>query len=235
MTHDSTSARQDDHGPSGGRIGSLVARAGNLEYDRFLFFSDAVFAIAITLLVVDLRVPASANFRAAHVIRTAVPGMVGFGIGFVAIGIFWLGHHSMWRYIPVADGPLIRLNLLFLGTIAFLPYPTALISAGTSQTASVVFFAACAGAAGLAQFAIWLYAVRVPGLVDSAFNRRQRRLMALRTLRGPLVFLVSIPVAFASPVAAQYLWIMIGVLGLAISRLARRQESGKPEADPAAG
>src|SRR5881394_3332137 len=71
--------------------------AGNLEYDRVLFFSDAVFAIAITLLV---------------------------------IGLFWMGHDRLFRYITALDRQIIFLNLLFLGTIAFLPYPTALLFAG---------------------------------------------------------------------------------------------------------
>lgn len=210
-----------------GRVGirrwlgpGLVVRAGNLEFERVLFFSDAVFAIAITLLVVDLRVPASSAIRSTHVLRAAIPGMIGFGIGFGAIGLFWLGHHSLCRFLTAMDGPALRLNLLFLGFIAFLPYPTALLSATSGQVAAVVFFAVCAGGAGLAEAAFWLYALRVPGMVGPGLAAGRRRVVTLRTLRIPLVFLVSIPVAFASPTAAEYLWLMLLVLNLVINRFA---------------
>ena len=143
-----------------------LARAGNLEYDRVLFFTDAVFAIAITLLVVDLRVPeAVEHVVAKQELHDAISSIIGFAISFAVIGIFWVGHHSLFRYIKAFDRRLILLNLLFLGVIAFLPYPTQLLSVtSTKQTAAVVFYAACAGVAGLAEAAVWAYAPgRVPG------------------------------------------------------------------------
>ena len=102
-----------------------LAVAGHLEYDRILFFNDAVFAIAITLLVVDLR-PPDPNVYSGQALREAVPGIVGFAISFAVIGLFWMGHHAIFRYVTAFDRGLIMLNLLFLGTIAFLPYPTEL-------------------------------------------------------------------------------------------------------------
>jgi uncharacterized membrane protein len=201
--------------------------AGNLEFDRVLFFSDAVFAIAITLLVVDLRVPISATIRSAHVLRAAVPNMIGFGIGFVVIGLFWIGHHSLFRHIVAINGLLIRLNLLFLGTIAFLPYPTALLSATSpSQVASVVFFAVCVAAAGLTEAAIWLYARRVPGLLSTGIPSWQRRRITLRILVAPVVFLASIPVALVAPRQAEYVWIAVYVLDLFLNLMTRQEEGG---------
>ena len=201
--------------------------AGNLEFERVLFFSDAVFAIAITLLVVDLRVPISATIRSAHVLRAAVPDMIGFGIGFVVIGLFWLGHHSLFRHIVAMNGSLIRLNLLFLGTIAFLPYPTALLSATSpTQVGSVVFFAVCVAAAGLTEAAIWLYALRVPRLVSTGIPPWQRRKITLRMLVAPVVFLASIPVALVAPGSAEYVWIAVYVLDLFLNLMTRREEGG---------
>ena len=126
-----------------------LAIAGNLEYDRVLFFSDAVMAIAITLLVVDLRVPDVVR-TARRELATAEPKILSFGISFVVIGLFWLGHHHLFRYITALDRRLILLNLLFLGTIAFLPYPTQVFGAALraghgERTAAVFFNAVCAG------------------------------------------------------------------------------------------
>jgi uncharacterized membrane protein len=125
-------------------------------------------------------------------LRNAIPGMRSFGISFAVIGIFWLSHHAMFRYITAVGRRLILLNLLFLGTIAFLPYPTELLSSG-NQAPAVIFYAACCSAAGLAEAACWLYATR-PGA----------------DLAAPA----------AAPALATYLWILIWIAGLAVSRLA---------------
>ena len=121
-----------------------------------LFFSDAVFAIAITLLVVDIRVP-DVVLSTSHQLHSDKYRILGFAISFLVIGLFWMGHHRLFRFITALDRPLLFLNLVFLGTIAFLPYPTALLFASsTKQPAAPVFYAACVawrgpgGAGGLA-------------------------------------------------------------------------------------
>jgi uncharacterized membrane protein len=212
------------------RLSGGLLKAGSLEFERVLFFSDAVFAIAITLLVIDLRVPVSSAIRSAHVLREAVPQMTGFGIGFALIGVFWLGHHSVFRQVVAMNGALTRLNLLFLGTIAFLPYPTALLSAAEGQVASTVFFAAWVAAAGLTEAAVWLYALRVPGLVDPDLSREQRRGVARRILVAPVVFVVSIPVALVAPEPAEFVWIMVWVLNHLLSRITQGEEGSRARA-----
>ena len=189
-----------------------------------LFFSDAVFAIAITLLAVDLRVPPSlgrTGMSVGRVIGDAAPSLFGFGISFAVIALFWLGHHGVFRYITAMDRPLIGLNLVFLGTIAFLPYPTEVLSASNDQAAAVVFYAACAAAAGIAEGAVWLYATRSQARLAHLSAQDVRRHILLRIARIPVVFLASIPVAIVAPRIAPYLWILIGVAGLVINRFAR--------------
>jgi hypothetical protein len=118
----------------GRRALNPLSVAGHLEYDRVLFFSDAVFAIAITLLVVDIRVPDIAGvvnaYQALHDARYKI---LGFAISFLVIGLFWMGHHRLYRYITALDRSLIFLNLLFL--IAFLPYRPLCCSQLISQVA----------------------------------------------------------------------------------------------------
>ena len=201
-----------------------LAIAGNLEYDRVLFFSDAVFAIAITLLVVDLRVP-DLVLNASEELKADGHKILSFGISFVVIGLFWLAHHHLFRYITALDRRLILLNLLFLGTIAFLPYPTALLSATKGeQVAATAFYAACVAATGLMELVIWLYAMRADGLVPASISPARRRYEVTRLLPVPLVFAVSIPVAFATPVAAQLSWLLLVPIGrlLRHTKLARQ-------------
>src|SRR5258708_11469542 len=171
------------------------ARSGFIEYDRVLFFSDAVFAIAITLLAIDLRVPITGKPsngilcpHTAGLCKFGIdqPGLISFGISFAVIGLFWLGHHSIFRYIVALDRTLIGINLLFLGTIALLPYPTALLNlTARPHAAGVVFYAACVGAAGLGEGVIWLYATSPRrGLADESAAAGRLR-YALRIARVP--------------------------------------------------
>jgi uncharacterized membrane protein len=212
----------------------MLARVGNLAYDRVLFFSDAIFAIAITLLVLDIKVPGG-EVSAAK-LHGELSSMVSFGISFVVIGLFWIGHHSVSRYIAAFDRPLIGINLLFLGTIAFLPYPTRLLSAGRDSptTAAVVFYAAWIAAAGLGECAMWVYASHVKGLLVPGTSPELRRYLTLRLLISPVVFLLSIPLAFYSPADTPYFWLLIVVAGRAL-RLFGRHEGAADGAERAAG
>lgn len=194
---------------------------GNLEYDRVLFFSDAVFAIAITLLVVDIRVPAVV-VNAARELHNSQGKILSFAISFLVIGLFWIGHHRLFRFITALDRTLIFLNLLFLGTIAFLPYPTALLFAGNTRApAAPVFYAACVAGAGLLELAVWLYAIRTKGLVPASFSPAFRRYETAQLLPTPVVFGLSIPVAFVAPGIAPFTWILLVPIGRLLPRIMR--------------
>jgi uncharacterized membrane protein len=229
----------------GRRQPQMLARAGHLEYDRILFFSDAIFAIAITLLIVDLPVQVErASSSGSHVVnsgvqlRDAVGGIEGFGISFAVIGLFWLGHHGLFRFVTAFDRPLMLLNLLFLGLIAFLPFPTALISAGsTSQAPAVVFYAVCAGSAGLMETFIWIYASHARTRLVADMSPDTSRLILLRTARVPLVFAISIGIAQVSAEWATYSWLLIMVTGIVINHLYGHHDPGADNlgaADPPA-
>ena len=211
----------DNAAQRGRRALNPLAVAGNLEYDRVLFFSDAVFAIAITLLVVDIRVPDIVTDTAQEL--SADKGrIVSFAISFLVIGLFWMGHHRLFRYIAALDRRLIFINLLFLGTIAFLPYPTALLFAGgTRQTTGPVFYAACVAVAGLMELAVWLYATHAKGLVPASVSPALRRYELGQLLPTPVVFLLSIPVAFIAPGVAPFTWILLVPIARILPRIMR--------------
>jgi uncharacterized membrane protein len=197
----------------------VLARAGQLEYDRVLFFSDAIFAIAITLLIVDLQVPDVAHVESGEQLRETLPQIGGFALSFAVIGLFWIAHHGLFRYIKGLNRSLVLLNLLFLGCIAFLPYPTALLSAAGDQPPATIFYAAAIAAAGLAEAAVWLYAIHIRKLALPGVSPAVRRGVLLRIIPTPVVFLLSIPVAITRPALAKYLWLLVFVSGLVLRRL----------------
>ena len=150
------------------------------------------------------------------------------------IALFWLAHHSTFRYIKAIDRPLMLLNLLFLGVIAFLPFPTELLSASSSsQAPGVVFYAACAGSAGLFETLAWYYAMRA-GLVEG-LDKSSQRLFLLRAARVPLVFGISIAIAQFDPRAATYFWLALVVTGWAVNSYYDRRTSRGAAAAPVEG
>jgi uncharacterized membrane protein len=174
-------------------------------------------------------VPDVAHLESGRQLRETLPQIGGFAISFAVIGLFWMAHHALFRHIKGLDRRLVLLNLLFLGSIAFLPYPTALLSAAADQVPATVFYAVSIAAAGLAEAAVWLYAIRIRELALPRVPRSVRRWVLLRTLRTPLVFLLSVPVAIARPALAKYLWLLVLVSALVLRRL-------EPvEAEPAEG
>ena len=204
-----------------------LARAEETEYDRVLFFSDAIFAIAITLLVVDLQVPDVPHLQSGRQLRETLPQLGGFALSFAVIGLFWIAHHGLFRHIKGFNRTLIMLNLLFLGCVAFLPYPTSLVSAAGDQVPATLFYAASIIAAGVAETAVWLYAIHIRELALPGVPPVVHRWVLLRILMTPVVFLLSVPVAIVRPDLAKYLWLLLIPVGMVLRRLE------PPEADPA--
>lgn len=115
-----------------------------LQFERLLFFSDAVFAIAITLLIIDIRLPAERLASEASLQRALlglIPNYVGFLISFIVIGQFWAGHRQLFSYASDCTPRTLLLNMVLLFAIAFLPFPTAVVNAYGGTTTGVLFYA----------------------------------------------------------------------------------------------
>jgi uncharacterized membrane protein len=119
---------------------------------RIEAFSDGVFAIAITLLVLELRIPASAYDDLWAAILDEWPAYLGYATSFITIGGIWLVHHSVFHRLAYADSTVMRLNLLLLLAVAFLPFPTQLVAEAIgnadAERTAVVFY-------GVALLACW--------------------------------------------------------------------------------
>jgi uncharacterized membrane protein len=201
--------------------------------ERAVFFSDAVFAIAITLLVIDLRLPEAAEAAGeagvAALLGEMVPRFIGFGVSFAVIGTFWLAHWRRFGYVQRVDERLLWLNLLLLAFIALLPFPTAVISARGDDPGAVILYVAVVAAAGAAGTACWGYAQRA-GLLLPGLPRDYIRLSALRGLVVPIVMVASLPLLLAGDHLVEWSWLLIIPAQIAVNRrLARvREEQGVP-------
>jgi uncharacterized membrane protein len=190
--------------------------------ERTSFFSDAVFAIAMTLMAVEIRVPTVPDEDLAQALREQVPEYLAFALSFAVVGAAWMSHHRMFRLLDRYDATLQRINLLGLLFVALVPYGTGVLAAYADQSVAVVVYAAIVGAMGLTNLAMWQYSWN-QGLFGPRLDPEIFGYLRARGVIVPAVFLASIPVALVSPDGAKYLWIAIAVLEVALIRVYRRR------------
>jgi uncharacterized membrane protein len=190
--------------------------AGRSETTRVEAFSDGIFAIAITLLVLEIRVPppnltdhGSGLFRA---LLHLWPSYLGYLISFVTIGIMWVNHHSMFTLIQRIDRYFLLISVLFLMFIALLPFPTALLAEYLAEPkgrrVAVAVYSASFVCIALSYNALWWYAARKGRLLDTNADTEAVRTISRRYLVGPLAYGLSFVLAFFNA------WASLAVHGL---------------------
>ncbi|HEY1918936.1 MAG TPA: TMEM175 family protein [Streptosporangiaceae bacterium] len=195
-------------------------------------FSDGVFAIAITLLVLTLAQPDD-YARLAGALGRNWPSLAAFVVSFAVIGIMWLNHHSVFSRFERIDRGLFYLNMLLLLTITFLPYPTGVLGEALAKhegtkTAAVVYGVTMALNA-FAWAAMWLYGSRHRRLLHESFPESERRTATLMFTSGVVIYTLAIGVAFLNAFAFLALQGAVGVyyaLDPISRRPGRRHEDG---------
>lgn len=133
------------------------------QLERMILFSDAVFAIVITLLVIEIKVPDIADtgmITSAQFVQRMeklFPNLLGFAISFFIVGLFWTIHHRVFGYVVHYDSKLIWLNLVMLFTIVFLPFSTILVSEYGALDISFIIYSFNLGFIGLMSYLILRY------------------------------------------------------------------------------
>ena len=196
-----------------------------LGWNRLVFFSDAVMAIAITLLAVNIRVPQLAPPVSASQLGSSLgamlPQALSFLISFIVIGVYWMAHHRYFGYIKRYDARLMWLNLLFLLFIVVLPFFSTLLGSYGSLPVAETLYALVIAGIGLSMLAMWAYASHDHRLVDEKLDPGFIRGTFPLAVATPVIFLASIPVAFVQPGLAPLVWWLVPILGLGW-RLVRR-------------
>lgn len=190
-----------------------VEAGDDLAVERVVFLSDAVFAIAMTLLVLELRLPALPGPVDTGALRDALvalaPRFGAYALSFAILGAYWVAHWRRYRHIARADGRLAWLNLLFLGLVAIIPFPTAVIGEHGDLPIAVVLYAASLSLAGLAATVAWTYAVRA-GLTGAEVPSGIRESGTLRGLVVPVVLLGSLALLpVIGPYGVELSWLAI--------------------------
>jgi uncharacterized membrane protein len=191
--------------------------------ERLVFFSDAIFAISITLLVLPLAETHISDTRALEQFVDLLPEIGTFALSFAVIGMFWLQHHRYFRDIAAFDTSLLQLNLAFLFCIVFLPFPTATLArAGDSPTVTAVYAGTVVTTSSIWTLT-WWYASREGRLLEDGVPRARVVYRLLGATSPIVVFTISVPIAFIDPDAAKLSWIAAWPLALLLDRVQRRR------------
>jgi len=186
-----------------------------VEFSRIVSFSDGVFAIAITLLVLGLTVPEHSTDLTQALLDNH-NDLLAYAISFAVLGKYWLSHHRFFSILERFDGTLMGLNLLYLAFIALVPFTSGVLGDYDSNTAAIVLYAINMILVSGTFFAQVVYSYR-NGLVRPEARAFERRYAGPANLIVIGVFLVSIPVAFVSPLAATLMWLVIFLVGARVS------------------
>ena len=181
---------------------------------RFEAFSDGVFAIAITLLVLEIHLPDAQtmdNGQILHYLHHLWPQLLTYVTSFATIGIIWLNHHSTFVHIERVDRGTLALNLLLLLTVCFVPFPTALVAKYGALPASTALYGATLTAMGLSYGALWHYAMRMESARNPQSGSTLDNRALLRGLAGTGVYFAGTLLAFITPRASTFLFIGVAL------------------------
>jgi uncharacterized membrane protein len=182
-------------------------REEGTDVERLVYFSDAVFAIAITLLALEIRLP-ELHEPTTRELRLALldllPQFYSFAISFWIIGVYWLAHHRIFRYIRAYDRRLMVINLLFLMWIVLIPFSASLLGGYASyQLAEVIYYLHMI-VTSLSMALLWWYATSDRKLVDPDIDPALVTYNYIRISSLPVVFVLAIGISLFSTAAAGY-------------------------------
>jgi uncharacterized membrane protein len=207
--------------------------------DRLLFLADAVFAIAMTLLVLEITLPVGehltdeGHFNEALV--TLIAQTLSYLITFAVLARYWIAHRSLMRLVDRLDTPAIWLTFLFLVFVAFFPVPSGILG-DYDYTSAVVLFTLSLVGCGYSLLAIWLYVSGKNRLLGARISRRAIADRSVDLAVAPTVFLLSLlllPTGRFNPSLIFLTWLLVIPLGWFIQFLRRRRDARTPQSEVA--
>ena len=206
------------------------------ETGRIEAFSDGVFAVAITLLVLNIQVPSPLppdTGLIAFLFRHQWPYYLAFLTSFATIGIMWINHHRVYTHIKRSDNTLMVLNLLLLLIIVFFPFPTALLAQyifDPNEHQAAVFYSAVSCVMAICFNLLWRYAAHENRLLARDADQHAVKAITNQYMFGPLLYLITFGVAWISGPVSIALNLLLAVFFALPGKRLVKQGEGENEA-----
>jgi uncharacterized membrane protein len=189
---------------------------------RIEAFSDGVFAIAITLLVLDIRVPVTEFDNLWRGIVHEWPAYLGYATSFLTIGGIWLAHHGVFRRLLYANNRVMRINLLLLMAVSFLPYPTRLVAETIrnqdAERAAVIFYGLSLLAISVLFGALWGTIASDRQLLRPEVTDEEVNAILIRATPGTGLYVGVTALAIVAPRVAAFGYLVIAVIAVLSAR-----------------
>jgi uncharacterized membrane protein len=180
---------------------------------RVLALTDGVFAIIITLLVLEIHVPElTQGYSLNQALREIRPSLVAFVISFILAGMYWVGHRDLFALIRRTDRGLVWLNILYLLPLCLLPFAAGLLGRYDQEPVALRIYGLLLVAIAVMRVLIWLYATSRPQLLWQRLDDRQRRAGLAINLYPGLVYLLAFLVARSAPSVSLLIYAGLPVL-----------------------
>ncbi|CAN5342128.1 TMEM175 family protein [soil metagenome] len=198
-----------------------------METGRVEAFSDGVFAIAITLLILAVGIEHAPEGDLSEELLHLWPAYLAYAFSFLTIGIMWINHHSLFRHFGRADRILLLLNILLLMMIAFVPFPTLVVAefarSDTEGRAAALLYGISMTTTAILFFALWMYGSR--RLLRPDADPREVSGITRSYLPGAPLYGTATLLAFASPTASLIMYAAIALFYAFSSALFGRDDS----------
>lgn len=213
------------------------------QLERIIFFSDAVFAIAITLLIIDIRIPFQTGMDNANLLQAVagkIPELIGFITSFFFIGSYWVIHHKLFGYVVRFDVRLIWINLLFLFSVVLLPFTTSIFGMYGNLTAGFCIYIFNVVFVGIMNFFCWKHILNpAKPLTTHDYGKDFRHAAYIRSLLIPSWFFIcGLTALFTNAFAGEMMLPFVGIIFAIYFKMSKRKSRVRkisPQANRATG
>lgn len=200
-----------------------IAKPQHYEKTRLEAFSDGVFAIVITLLILDIRLPVlhhPNNVTVLHALIAIMPKIFVYCISFLNIAVYWINHHQLFSVLKKTDRGFLWLNCLLLLVLAFIPFPTSVIGEYPKTQTAIIFFGSVMILAAIIFGTMRLYSWSFGCLIDCELtNNACAKADMIKSYLGGVLYLIAILIGFLSTTVAIILFFLIPLFYAFPSRL----------------
>jgi uncharacterized membrane protein len=193
-----------------------------MEKNRLEAFSDGVFAIVITLMILEIKVPHVELHDLNQALLKTIPKFLSFGLSFIIIGVYWVSHHNMMHFIGKVDRNALWLNILVLLTICVIPFPTALLGDYPNTITPVIFYGSTLAAVNLSGGLFWIYCTQAGRLSVHNLNPQFAKRVAKLHLSPLLMYISAILLSFISVWISYLIYIIVPLFFIIPNPLLKR-------------
>ncbi len=190
---------------------------------RIEALSDGIFAIVMTLLVLEIHVPELGQITSSTALIQALialaPKFLSYCISVVILGLFWIGHHLQFYYIKHSNRTFLWINILFFASISLIPFSAALLGNYPHEQISVIIYGINLIISGILLVALWVYANNGHRLVHDDIDHQLVRSAFIYMMMGPIAYACCIAISFWSVTATLYVYALIPILYILPSKL----------------